>query len=111
MIINNLGQTTIQPTAPTNLCNANSETRDIAFKVTSSDGQQISGTVDNQNYREVSPPGKPPYTVHMGFLNGSYSNTVEGVTSTDTVFSGLMIYPTGTGLDGNGYRIIVTESA
>jgi hypothetical protein len=91
MILTNLGNGNIDCAK----CLLNYEPRDLEFKVSSSDGQNLSGTIPPSGFANVTPPGKSPWTVQMGSHNFSRSATVKGITSPDVVVSTILVFPMG----------------
>lgn len=106
MIINNLGDESLNP-GSANYCVAQwSNPRTIAYIVTSSDGFKVQGAIPPSNYLSFNPSGKPPYTVGVGFENKSYWTEATGVGATDAV-TFIQIWPAGP--SGGGPIAIVNK--
>ncbi|MBV9924880.1 MAG: hypothetical protein JOZ96_07695 [Acidobacteria bacterium] len=114
MIINNLGVlqlNKIDPSAGGSGCNTERVAHSMAFVVTSNDGMETSGKLENAQYAQFSPQGQPPYTVKVGYQNWSYQTTVQGLTSGEYAISFTTIFPSGTGYFGNGAQSFVNKLA
>jgi len=106
VIINNLGDESLNP-GSANYCVAQwSNPRTIAYIVTSSDGFKVQGAIPPSNYLSFNPSGKPPYTVGVGFENKSYWREATGVGATDAV-TFIQIWPAGP--SGGGPIAIVNK--
>ncbi|MEM8962834.1 MAG: hypothetical protein AAGD38_15220 [Acidobacteriota bacterium] len=66
---------------------------DVSYQVTSADGESLIGDLAPSAYRQVTPPGKGPWTVKMGLNHFSYSSTTDGIESADAMISNITIYP------------------
>jgi hypothetical protein len=110
VIINNLGSLNLAPVG-TNCAGTFVADRPIAYDVKSSDGVMTSGQVQMGEYAAITPAGKAPFNVGVGFVNHSYWTHVTGVDSGDTV-SFVQIWPVfgGGAGSGGGPTTVVTKS-
>ncbi len=71
--------------------------RDIAYSVTGDNGTTISSQVPAQGYTDidVTAAGNPPYTVQLGYVNGSYRAAPVTVNSPDALCMFWMAFPAG----------------
>jgi hypothetical protein len=112
MVINNLGILNLEKISgglPDDPCNTTYQPHSMAFVVTSSDGLQTQGKLDNEQYAQFTPSGSPPYSVKVGYQNWSYSSTVDGLQSADYAVSFTTIFPSGTDYTGNGAKAFVNK--
>ena len=92
MVLNNLGNGNID-CGP---CLLNYEPQDPCdFKVSSTDGETLEGHISASGFVDITPPGKPPWTVEMGAGGFSNAVSVNGITSPDAVCSMFMVFPMG----------------
>ena len=114
MVINNLGVLTLEKISgdfPQDPCNTTYQPHSMAFVVTSSDGLETSGNLDNEQYAQFTPSGTPPYSVKVGYQNWSYQTTVDGIQSADYAISFTTIFPAGPAYTGNGAQAFVNKLA
>ncbi|WP_094606438.1 hypothetical protein SPSIL_049830 [Sporomusa silvacetica DSM 10669] len=112
MILNNCGQMTIsqQGDGGEIKYESGSLTTLVDYSVVSTDQQKVEGTIAAQKYCQITPNGKPPYTVKMGFGDFSHSVTQEGVESSDVV-SFVMTWPCGTSYKNYGPHIFLNKAS
>jgi hypothetical protein len=91
MILTNLGTGNIDK--GTGLLKYSSDP--FIYRVSNDDGQKIEGPIPANSYVEVTPPGKAPWTVKMGYPTFSHSATATGITSPDAVLSTIIVFPVG----------------
>jgi hypothetical protein len=98
-----------------NLGNNEGSQFNLNYIVTSEDEQELRGSIPNHEFRSVTPPGKGPYRVKMGYGSGGFSRSAkaEGV-SAGSIVSFIDIsskHSGGPALPGTGYYAIVTDEA
>jgi len=83
--------------------------RNIAYSVTGDNGTTISSQVPAQAYTDidVTAAGGPPYTVTLGYVNGSYQAAPVSVDSADALVMFWMAFPAGP----NGPKTFVFEKS
>ncbi len=98
-----------------NLGNNEGDDFSLNYIVTSEDAQELRGSIPNRESRSVTPPGKGPYKVKMGYGQGGFSRsaTAEGVAAENMVsFIDISSkHSTGPAFPGTGRYAIVSKDA